>query len=219
MLVPVMFAFASWLYVQTLTQCLGPAPIGIKEIVPLDILVLDDAMGQPIQGAKVDIPFLHPAWRNGPDLRDRDLRKAADPFDEMESLPFRTDEGGKTRVGMIVGRDRRIRDTSFGLMPEIEEKVVFSPLLGARVSADGYETWVRYLDDIAREDGRPLKHLIPFSIVVRLKQATSSSSTTSPTRRVQLREMGHRGSGERNERSHHGDQTHPAPAAGLRIPG
>jgi hypothetical protein len=47
--------------------------------------------------------------------------------------------------------------------------VAFPPVIGLRVEADGYETWVKFLNDIAPDDGRRLDSLVPMPITVRLK--------------------------------------------------
>jgi hypothetical protein len=43
-----------------------------------------------------------------------------------------------------------------------------TPVIGLRLEADGYETWVRFLNDIAPDDGRRLDNLVPMPITVRL---------------------------------------------------
>jgi hypothetical protein len=67
-------------------------------------------------------------------------------------------------------RTRRIEHHAHGLLPVAgRPEVTFHPVHGLRVEADGYETWVEFLNDIRPDDGRRLDNLIPMPITVRLK--------------------------------------------------
>jgi hypothetical protein len=81
--------------------------------------------------------------------------------------------------------ERRLEPYAYGLLSIAgSPEVVFHPVSGIRVSAEGYEIWTKYLDDIRKECGFRLAHGIPLPIVVRLKHASDSavhfSRATSP---------------------------------------
>jgi hypothetical protein len=138
-------------------------------MIPLDVAVLDAATGQPIRGAKVDLPFLHPAWRGRREMRVGDLRKEHGPPGWQPS-PLMTDGAGSAHTAVKAQKTRRIEHRAHGLLPVAgQPEVTFHPVHGLRVDADGYETWVKFLNDITPDDGRRLDSLIPMPITVRLK--------------------------------------------------
>src|SRR5215472_17104528 len=79
MLVTLAAALLARLYVLTVRRAVAYMEIGDQPMIPLDVAVLDAATGQPIRGAKVDLPFLHPAWRGRHEMRLGDLRKEHAP--------------------------------------------------------------------------------------------------------------------------------------------
>jgi hypothetical protein len=172
MLILLVVAATLWLYVRTVKQSLGPAPIGIKILIPLDILVLDNATGQPIPGAKVDLPLLHPDRRNRPELEAHDLGRGLSPMEEP--APFLTDENGRAKAAVMAMREKRLEHRVHGLLPVAgSPEIVFHPVAGVRVRASGHETWVKTLEEIRREDGRLLAHGTALPVVIRLKRAAS----------------------------------------------
>jgi hypothetical protein len=73
MLVTLPAAFLARLHVPTVRQPVAYTAIGNPPLIPLDVVVLDADNGQPIQGAKVNLPFLHPAWRGRREMTVVDL--------------------------------------------------------------------------------------------------------------------------------------------------
>ncbi|WP_422931904.1 hypothetical protein [Singulisphaera sp. PoT] len=53
------------LYLRSVQRQLGPVLNGIKLSVLLDIQVVDDAIGEPISGVRIEQPFLHPPGQAG----------------------------------------------------------------------------------------------------------------------------------------------------------
>jgi hypothetical protein len=138
-------------------------------VIPLDVVVLDTAIGQPVRGAKVDLPFLHPAWRGHSELSIGDLRRDHGPPGWQPS-PLMTDGGGSVHTALKAQRKCRIEHRGRGLPPFAGRPVVvFHPVHCLRVEADGYETWVEFLNNITPDDGRRLDNLIPMPITIRLK--------------------------------------------------
>jgi hypothetical protein len=170
MLLTLAAALPGWLYVQMVRQEVAHLNGGGNPpLIPLDIIVLDAATGQPVRGAKVDLPFLHPSWRDRPEMKVGDLRREHGSPDWRPS-PLTTDAGGGTQTALKAQRKRFIEHQAHGLLPVVgQPDVVFHPVIGLRVEADGYETWARFLNDIAPDDGRRLENLVPMPITVRLK--------------------------------------------------
>ena len=169
MLLTLAAALPLWLYVQAVRQEVAHSDGGNPPVIPLDIIVLDAATGRPVRGAKVDLPFLHPSWRDRPEMKVGDLRREHGPPDWRPS-PLTTDEGGGAQTALKAGRKRVIEHHAHGLLPVAgRPEVVFHAVIGLRVEADGYETWVKFLNDIAPDDGRPPDNLVPMPITVRLK--------------------------------------------------
>ncbi len=149
---------------------------GNPPLIPLDVVVLDVATGRPVRGAMVDLPFLHPAWRDRREVKVGDLRREHGPPGWRPS-PLTTDGGGRAHTALKAQRKRRIEHRARGLPPVAgPPEVAFHPVIGLRVEADGYETWVKFLNDIAAEDGRRLDNLIPMPITVRLKPVDRHAS-------------------------------------------
>jgi hypothetical protein len=169
MLLTLAAALSGWLYVETVRQEVAHSEGGNPPLIPLDIIVLDAATGRPVRGAKVDLPFLHPSWRDRPDMKVGDLRREHGPPDWRPS-PLMTGGDGAAHTALKAGRKSRIEHHAYGLLPAATRpEVVFHPVIGLRVEADGYETWVKFLNDIAPDDGRRLDNLISMPITVRLK--------------------------------------------------
>jgi hypothetical protein len=170
MLVTVLAAFLARFYVLTVRQkAVYIENVGNPPVIPLDVVVLDAATGQPVRGAKVDLPYLHPAWRGHSELSVGDLRRDHGPPGWQPS-PLMTDGGGSVHTALKAQRKCRIERRGLGLPPFAgRPEVVFHPVHGLRVEADGYETWVGFLNDITPDDGRRLDNLIPMPITIRLK--------------------------------------------------
>jgi hypothetical protein len=169
MLVTLPAALLARLYVLTVRHAVASIAIGNPPVIPLDVVVLDAATGQPIRGAKVDLPFLHPAWRGRREMRVGDLRKEHGPPDWQPS-PHMTDRGGSADTAVKAQKTRRIEHHAHGLLTVAgRPEVTFHPVHGLRVETEGYETWVEFLNDITPDDRRRLDNLIPNPITVRLK--------------------------------------------------
>jgi hypothetical protein len=176
MLLSVVAALPGWLYVQTVRQGVAHFVEGNPPLIPLDVVVLDAATGQPVPDARVDLPFLHPSWRDRREMEVGDLRREHGPPGWRPS-PLTTDGGGRAHTALKAARKRRIEHRVHGLLPVAgQPEVTFHPVIGLRVEADGYETWVKFLNDIAPEDGRRLDNLIPLPITVRLKPVVRRAS-------------------------------------------
>jgi hypothetical protein len=168
MLLTLAAALVVWLYVQTVREGVAHYAGGNPPLIPL-VVVLDAATGQPVRGAKVDMPLLYPSWRDRPEMKVRDLRTEHGPSD-WRSSQLTTDGDGGVQTFIKGQRKRVIKHHAHGLLPVVgQPEVVFPPVIGLRVEADGYETWVKFLKDIAPDDGRRLDNLIPMPITVRLK--------------------------------------------------
>ncbi len=113
MMIPVVVSVASGLFVRTVHQRLAAVPIGARHIIPLDIVVVDEVTGRPIQGAWIDLPFIHPEWRARPDLQKLDLRRELAPA-ELSASPFTTNVGGRATVRTWARVERRIESYAFG---------------------------------------------------------------------------------------------------------
>jgi hypothetical protein len=162
-------ALAGCLYTQSVRQRVAPLEAGNPPVIRLDVVVLDADTDQPVPGATVDQPFLHPSWRGGPEMKVGDLRKQHGPQGWRPS-PLRTDGRGRAGTAVKASWKRHIEHRLHGLVPVAgRPEVTFSPIHGVRVEADGYETWVRFLDDIAPEDRRRLDNLSSLPITARLK--------------------------------------------------
>jgi hypothetical protein len=169
MLIMLPAALLARLYVLTVRRAVASIEIGNQPLIPLDVAVLDAATGQPIRAAKVDLPFLHPAWRGRREMTGGDLRKEHGPLGWQPS-PLMTDGSGSAHTAVKAQKTRRIEHHAHGLLPvDGQAEVAFHPVHGLRVEADGYETWIKFLNDITSDDGRRLDHLIPMPITVRLK--------------------------------------------------
>jgi hypothetical protein len=81
MLLTLAAALPVWFYVQTVRQEVAHSGGGNPPLIPLDIIVFDAAAGRPVRGAKVDLPFLHPSWRDRPEMKVGDLRREHGPPD------------------------------------------------------------------------------------------------------------------------------------------
>jgi hypothetical protein len=169
MLVTLPAAFVARLYVRQVKNAVTSIESGNPPFIPLDVVVLDAATGQPIRGAKVDQPFLHPAWRGRSEMRVGDLRKEH-ALSGWQPSPLMTDGGGSAHTAVKAQKTRRIEHRAHGLLPVAgQPEVTFHPVHGLRVEADGYETWVEFLNDITPADGRRPDNLIPMPITIRLK--------------------------------------------------
>jgi hypothetical protein len=162
-------ALLGWRYTRSVRQQVAPLEAGNPPLIRLDVIVLDAETGQPVPGATVDQPFLHPAWRGGPGMKVGDLRKQHGPPGWRPS-PFRTDGRGRAGTAVKASWKRRIEHRVHGLVPVVgQREVTFHPVHGVRIEADGFESWVKFLSDIAPEDGRRLDNLSTLPITVRLK--------------------------------------------------
>ncbi|WZO95890.1 hypothetical protein EP7_002861 [Isosphaeraceae bacterium EP7] len=171
MLISALVAVGCWIYMGTVKRKLGFVVIGIKTHVWLDIIVLDDATGTPLQGAEVEMPWLHTDWRGRPELQTGDLRRENTPAHEMPP-PYLTDEGGRVTVIESAILERQLKHRFGGLLPVAgSPELVFFIFEGVRINAPGYTTWVNYLEDLRLEDGRNLILGSRLPIVVRLKRA------------------------------------------------
>jgi hypothetical protein len=187
MLIPAVLSVASWLYVRTVQQSLGPVPTGTEIMIPLDIQVIDEATGRPIQGAWIDLPFLHPAWRSRPDRRGLDLRLELAPA-ESSPLPFLTNRDGRITVAAKAGVERRLESYAYGFLSKAgSPEVAFPPVAGIRASAEGYEIWTTYLDDVRKERGLRLAGGAPLTIVARLKPAPPMAPSISRGRQALMK--------------------------------
>jgi hypothetical protein len=177
LLLPLLAAFTGWLYVRAIRlEAARIGFVGNPPVVPLDITVLDADTGQPVPNAKVELPFLHPSWRGRPEMKDGDLRKEHGHTDWRPS-PLTTDGGGGTRTAMKAQKKGSIEYRLLGLLPVAgPPRMIFGPVIGLRVEADGYETWTRFLDDITPDDGRRQSNLVPMPITVRLKPVDGRAS-------------------------------------------
>lgn len=154
MLVPVVVALASWLYVQSVRRSIGPIRTKPQAVGRMKILVINSATGQPVQGAEVEVLWPH-------------LPKRRDPF------PFVTRRDG--RATFVVGAETQIPlEYKFhGLIPVAgSPEVVHYRNIVIRISAAGYETWVKPLDDIARENGRDINKFGTANVLIKLKRAS-----------------------------------------------
>jgi hypothetical protein len=140
MLLTLPAALLDWLYVLSVRQGVAHIEISNPPLIPLDVVVLDAATGQPVRGAKVDLPSLHPAWRNRREMKVGDLKRDHGPPGWRPS-PLMTDRGGRARTAVKAQMNRRIEHRIHGLFPVAgRPEVVFHPVIGLRVEAEGYET-------------------------------------------------------------------------------
>jgi hypothetical protein len=166
-------ALVCWLYMLIIQSGVGFVPIGIKILIPLSITVLDDATGLPIPGARVYQPHLHPEWRGRLEMTDSDLMRMSYPDAVLQPSAVTGDDGLPiAHLGAMGSKERRLGHAFFGLVPILgEPEIYLFPASGIRVAAAGYETWTAFLDDIAKESGRPLVNGVPLPIEVRLKRS------------------------------------------------
>jgi hypothetical protein len=165
MLLPVVVALASLLYMESVRRSIGHLRSKGKAIGVLRFLVVDDTTGQPTQGVGVELVMLHPGWRKRPDQV-----KGFDP----SPLKLKTDRDGRTRFGLGAATVVPLEYKFHGLIPVAgSPEVVYHRNLGVRASAAGYETWVRPLDDIARENGRDINQFGLMDVLIRLRRVSS----------------------------------------------
>ncbi len=163
MLLPVVVALASLLYMQSVRRSIGPLRTKGKAVGVLKFLVIHDATGQPAQGATVEFVMLHPGWRKRPDQ-----------VKGLVPSPFKTNRDGRTRFGVAAETQVPLKYKFHGLIPVAgSPEVVYYRNLGVRASAAGYETWVRPLDDIARENGRDINNFGLMNVLIKLRRASS----------------------------------------------
>src|SRR5262245_37290285 len=74
-------ALPAWFHGQTVRQGVAYSGGGNPPLIPLEIVVVDAVTGQPVRGAKVDLPLLHPSWRGRPEMKVGDLRREHGPPD------------------------------------------------------------------------------------------------------------------------------------------
>lgn len=175
MMLSVAIAFVTWLYVTTLREEVARYPGGNPPTIPINIVVLDADTGQPVVGARVDLPILHPSWRDRPEMNTGDLRKDHG-HENWRPNPMITNGGGGAHTIMKASVKRRVKERFHGFIPVAgEPEVVFPFIIGLRVEADGYEAWAKFLNDLGPDDGRPLGNLNPMAITVRMKPIRGNS--------------------------------------------
>ena len=109
-------------------------------------------------------------------MKTGDLREDHGP-ENWRPSPLITDDGGGARTGTTALMERRVKWRFLGLLPVAGgPEVAFDPIEGLRVEADGFETWVKFLNDVEPDDGRHIAPMIPLPVTVRLKPVERPAS-------------------------------------------
>ena len=169
MLLTVATALAGWLYLQTLRQEVGRLPCWHKAVHP-DPRRRARRRHRPAGPGCPGRPAVSPPVV-ARSTRDEDRRSPGGSRAGKLATVSAHHRRGRRRShgdGGPHGTSRQV--ALLGLLPVAgEPEVAFHPVHGLRVEADGFETWVKFLNDVEPDDGRRIAPMIPLPVTVRLK--------------------------------------------------